>query len=50
LLVLMMLLGASSHQRILFGKDADDSRGDLVVNDSLIVLADYVDTEFNNII
>jgi hypothetical protein len=35
LLVVMMLLCTNSHQRILFGKDADDSRGGLVVNGSL---------------
>jgi hypothetical protein len=43
---MLMLLCASSDQRVLFGEDAHDLGGDFVVNDGLVVLADDVNTEF----
>ena len=45
-LLLLMVFCASRGQRILLEKDADDSGGDFVVDDGLVVFADDVDTEF----
>ena len=44
--MLLMVFCASRGQRILLEKDADDSGGDFVVDDGLVVFADDVDTEF----
>jgi hypothetical protein len=48
--VMLMLLCPGGNLGILLGKYTDDSSGDFMVNDCLVVLADDVDTEFHYII
>ena len=46
LLLRLVLLGARGDLGVLFVEDADDARGDFVVDDRFVVFADDVDAEF----
>ena len=46
LLLCLVLLGARGDLGVLFVEDADDARGDFVVDDRFVVFADDVDAEF----
>jgi len=48
--LLLISFSARSEMRVLFGEDTCDPCGDFAVIDGLVVLVDYVNTEFNDVV
>ena len=44
-IVMLVLVGTSGYESILFGKDTEDASGDFVVDDGLVVFPNDINSE-----